>query len=192
MGSISVKDPNSDNDFDEEILLQLYKEFNTSRIDYNTIKWRTVRFFTSLNIALLTATISILAFKNGGTGINNYPNYLLLLLPFSVIGISVLGIINLERESKLLWENEASMFKIEKYLGFHDYQIPEAKRWLKNDSCFVSQENAKFKYQSTCNSYKEWINYRWEKDNFKKIMNLAFFLEILVSGLLSIIILYYS
>ena len=41
----------------ENILLELYKEFNKNRIDYNVRKWESVKFFESIFSALIVATI---------------------------------------------------------------------------------------------------------------------------------------
>jgi len=75
-----------------------------------------------------------------GTNQDLPTKFLFSLLPASVIAISFLAIWNLKRESKLLWEQEASMFKIEKYLGFHD-QIPKNKCLLEEDRYFVPPKN---------------------------------------------------
>lgn len=191
----------------EECLMQLYHEFNCSRMDYNTIKWRTVQFFTSLNGSILTATIALLVYK--GVNLDVYSKRLIVLLPVSVIVISYLAMKNLRRESRLLWEQEASMFKIEKYLGFHVH-IPKDKRWLEEDSYLVplknydpTEENYKIithkgwlnlKWKDPTeenykiNTHKEWLNFKWKKNEFKKIIYGVFIVEIAISLLLIILI----
>jgi hypothetical protein len=67
---------------DKDRLIQLYHEFNCNRIDYNTIKWRTVQFFTTLNSAILTASVALIAYK--GTNHEFHTKVLLALLPFNL------------------------------------------------------------------------------------------------------------
>lgn len=81
-------------------LIELYHEFNCSRLDYKTIKWRTIQFFTSLNGAIITASISFLVYK--GTELDSYTRILLATLPYSVFILSYLAMKNLKRESRLL------------------------------------------------------------------------------------------
>jgi hypothetical protein len=178
---------------DKDRLMQLYQEFNCSRIDYNTIKWRTVQFFTTLNTAILAASVTLITFK--GTTINSNTRYILSLLPLNVIAISLLAIWNLKRESKLLWEQEASMFKIEKYLGFHD-QIDENKRWLKEDDHFVPPKNYNPSYRSKNNklsneepkNLNQWIALRWEDSEFRVIMTLVFAIEGILAFILVVLL----
>lgn len=93
-----------------------------------------------------TAVQSVLSHK---LNLDVYSKRLFVLLPVSVIVISYLAMKNLRRESRLLWEQEASMFKIEKCLGFH-VQIPKDKRWLEEDSYLVPLKN----YDPTEENYK--------------------------------------
>jgi hypothetical protein len=144
--------------FKHEDLIGLYREFNCSRMDYNTIKWRTVRFFTSLNGTTLTASIAFLVYK--GTELDIYTRFLLIPLPLSVIGISYLAMRNLERESRLLWKQEASMFKIEKYLGFHD-TIPQDKRLFEEDMSLVPPDNYEPSEENLPHkTLEEWLDFR--------------------------------
>lgn len=175
----------------EDTLMTLYHEFNTSRIDYNTVKWRTVQFITYLNGTFLTATVALLAYKNGN--LNLYTKIILSILPLSVIVISYLGVLNFKHNSRLLWEQEASMFKIEKYLGFHS-KILENKRWLKGDPYFVPLRNYDTVYR-TCNlnektefsirrewdNIEQWLNFRWQTHKFRSFANWVFYIEAFVA-----------
>jgi hypothetical protein len=121
-----------------DILLHLYHEFNCNRIDYNKIKWNTVKTFTSLNGLFITGIAGIFIYKR--EVLNQTTKLFPLFLALAVIVISILGSVNLKREARLLWEQEASMFKIEKYLGLHE-QIPSEKRWLTGDPYLVPSRN---------------------------------------------------
>jgi len=123
---------------EEKYLIELYHEFNLSRMDYNTIKWRTIKFFTSLNGTIITASITLLVYK--GVEIDLYTRFLLVPLPCSVFILSYLAMKNLKRESRLLWEQEASMLKIEKYLDFH-VTVSQDKCLFFNDNHLVPPKN---------------------------------------------------
>ncbi len=180
---------------EEDKLLKLYHEFNSNRIDYNTRKWETVKFFTSLNAAFITATIAIATFiyKNGS--INFHTKLFLSVMPVGVIIVSILGLKNLKRESKLLFEQEASMFKIEKYLDLHN-EIPIEKRWLKGDPYLVPTKHHRVSYGTGLqeidpNTLEDWVNARLHKHGFlTSIMTGMFEVEIGIAlALLGIIFL---
>lgn len=152
-------------------LINFYHEFNSNRIDYNTRKWETVKFFTSLYTALITATVAI------STNINPDSKSLLYILPISAIIVSYFGGKNLERESELLFKQEVSMFKIEKYLGLHD-EIPEDKRLFRCDPYLIPQ-----KHRDTLNSVTadNWVNVKMQEHKFLKIMKGVFRVEIVIA-----------
>jgi hypothetical protein len=159
----------------EDTLLNFYNEFNSNRKSYDQMKWDTIRLYTSLNTLFITATVAILTYKYDNVNISTNTKFVLSLsfLPISVIIISFIGIGSAYRESILLFEQEASMFKIEKYLGLHD-QIPDEKCWLKGDPYFVPQKNRNI-YHRTQNliqidpnliTLNDWIKARMLRHNF--------------------------
>lgn len=185
-----------DKEYKDE-LINFYHEFNTNRIDYNTRKWETVKFFSSLHIALITATVAIstIIYKNGS--INPDPKPLLYFLPISAIIVLCLGWRNLKHESELLFEQEASMFKIEKYLGLHNNEIPEYKRWLPGDPYLIPQKHrdifqgAKSLEKKDLKSIttKDWVKARLQEHGFlKSRMKGVFLVEIFIAILLIVII----
>jgi len=103
---------------------------------------------------------------------------------------------------RLLWEQEASMFEIEKYLGFHD-EIPTEKCWLKDNPYFVPSRNHDTIYRignskkigsNNCdewNNLEEWIDFGWQRHKFGTIINWVFYIEafaavVLIYGLIKI------
>ena len=118
--------------------LKLLELHNVNRIDLNTRKWETLKYFQSVVLALLGGAAVALS-----TGIDRglFCKPLILSIVFaSVVGILLvvaagaawLGIKNLKRESELLFYEEASAFKIAKLLGL-DVTVPRGERWLPDD-----------------------------------------------------------
>ena len=94
-------------------MLELFKEFNKNRIDYNIRKWETIKFFESIFTALIVASIGGIITAVKLDVINNVLVLTgLLLLPICSCIALYFGIRNLNRESRLLFIEEASMFKI--------------------------------------------------------------------------------
>ena len=180
---------------DKDYLLKLYHEFNSSRIDYNTRKWETVKFFTSAHTALITATVAIATFMIEYGSIDTHTKLLLSILPISAIIIAILGYESLKRESKLLFEQEASMFKIEKYLGLHN-EISEDKRWLPADPYLVPPKHRDIFYRTRCLinkdrksiTFEEWLNDRMRGHKFLGIMGVVFLVELGIALALVVII----
>ena len=102
-----------DENLTEKNLLELFKEFNKNRIDYNIRKWETIKFFESIFTALIVASIGGIITAVKLDVINNVLVLTgLLLLPICSCIALYFGIRNLNRESRLLFIEEASMFKI--------------------------------------------------------------------------------
>lgn len=184
-GTVKKEEINNDC-LSKDILLPLYQVFSANRIDYNTIKWRNVQFFTYLNATFISVTVGLLTYKNGN--LDYYTKWLLAILPFSVLFISFLGCYNLKRESKLLWEQEASMFRIEKYLGVHEEITQKEKCWLMDDPYFVPKRNRNNLYEihalkrnSGKKDLEDWLKYRWKKHRFGSIMIGVFLVQIVVA-----------
>ena len=53
--------------FMEQKLLELFKEFNKNRINYNVTKWETIKFFQSIFAGLIAAFIGVCVVSIYGT-----------------------------------------------------------------------------------------------------------------------------
>lgn len=175
----------------EKYLLELFKEFNKNRIDYNNRKWETVKFFESIFTGLIVATVAgfisavhfqviddMLVF--GG----------LLLLPICSIVALLYGMSNLKRESKHLFEEEASMIKILKFLSLPQ-EIPEGKRWIPGDKFLLPPKYTDYEYGLDKDKIKQkkldfngWVRSRTEEHEWLRIFSSLFWVEIVISGLL--------
>jgi hypothetical protein len=118
--------------------LKLLEIHNTNRIDYNVRKWETLKYFQSVVLTLLGATVVAVS-----TGIDRGLFCKPGILSFGFFGIVIvfpiiaglaasLGIANLRRESALLYAEEAQSFKLAKLLKL-DIEVPESERWLPGD-----------------------------------------------------------
>ena len=181
----------------ESNLLELFKEFNKNRIDYNERKWETIKFFESIFTALIVASIggfiSAIHFKV----LNNVFVLIgLLLLPVCSCISLIFGILNLKRESKLLFIEEASMFKILKLISLPD-KIHVDKRWIPGDEFFLPLKYRDYKYGLNPNKinenldFEKWLDLRINKHSFFYIINNLFVYEIFISILLIIVIIFY-
>jgi len=121
----------SDNSELNKRLWDLLSLHNTNRIDYNTRKWETVKFFQTVITALLAATVATMYALSGKQGITLLWR-ISAILPFISAISSYLAIKNLSRESRLLFIEEVQMFKIARLIGL-DISVPETKRWVPDD-----------------------------------------------------------
>ncbi|NOZ46061.1 MAG: hypothetical protein GXO79_04680 [Chlorobi bacterium] len=181
----------------ERNLLELFKEFNKNRIDYNVRKWETIKFFESIFTALIVSTMGgIITAAKLNVIDNTLVMFGLLLLPLCAIFALFFGIKNLNRESRLLYIEEATMFKILILLDLPE-KIPENKRWIPGDEFLLPPKYRDYKYginEMTENiDFDGWLNLRAKKHRFSFMINLLFVFEIIVSALImiGIICIYY-
>jgi len=176
-------------------LLELFKEFNKNRMDCDVRKWETIKFFESIFTALIVAStggiITVIKFnviKNDLVVIG------LLLLPICSCISLYFGIRNLKRESRLLFMDEAAMFKI-----LHSISLPNSiRKFLPGGEFVLPKKYEKYKdfkgidKINNKTEYEKWIDIRIKEHKFLKIFNNIFTLEIFVSIALIIAIIYYS
>ena len=179
----------------EKKLLELFKEFNKNRIDCDARKWETIKFFESIFTALTVAStggiITAIKFdliKNALVIIG------LLFLPICSCISLYFGIQNLKRESRLLFMDEAAMFKI-----LHSISLPNSiRKFLPGGEFVLPKKYEKYKdfkdivKINNKTDYEKWIDTRIKEHKFLKIFSNIFGLEIFVSIVLIIAIIYYS
>lgn len=101
------------NQEEEKNLWELYRDCNKTRLDFNTRKWETIKIFESIFTALIVATIGgVITAKRLGSIDNELIVFVLALLPLCAMVSLLIGIINLRRESRLLYTEEGMMYKI--------------------------------------------------------------------------------
>lgn len=176
-------------------MLELFKEFNKNRIDYNIRKWETIKFFESIFTALIVASMGGIITAVKLDVINNVLVLTgLLLLPICSCIALYFGIRNLNRESRLLFIEEASMFKILKLISLPD-KVPESKRWIPGDEFLLPPKYRDYKYGmdeiKENPNFEEWLDLRTKKHEFSHVINYLFASEIVISLLLIIAIICY-
>jgi hypothetical protein len=114
--------------------LKLLDLHNANRIDYNTRKWETVKFFEGIFTVLLGATIAAIIAVNKE---HLWGDPLLALSIAALLLVSALSVLigrdNLKRESRLLYLEEAQMFKIAHFLQL-DRPLQADEAWLPGDN----------------------------------------------------------
>ncbi len=179
----------------ENNLLELFKELNKNRIDYNIRKWETVKFFESIFTALIVATIGGIITSVRLNVINNILILFgLILLPLCAIIALFFGIKNLKRESRLLYMEEGTMFKILKLLDLPE-KIPKDKRWIPGDEFLLPSKYREFNYGidkiDENIDFDGWLKLRTKNHKFSSIINSLFIFEIILATLLIIRLLFY-
>lgn len=199
----------------EKNLLELYKECNKNRIDYNVRKWETVKFTQSIFSALMSVFVTIVIAVIELEVNNPYVLLALLLIPIYACVALCIGMQNLERESRLLFMEEGTMFKILKLISIPN-KVPDKKRkkrydkiltekrgipnkisidkrWIKKDKFLLPSKYRKPTY-GICNKKKdafdEWVNLRTKNHKFLHIINCLFISEMGLSIVIIIVILY--
>lgn len=121
--------------------LDLYKEKEKNRRDYNRVEWETLKFFTTVFTALLTVTFIVIGYSITNSNSENLlmkELWVFCFIPLSMLIISFLGLVNFKRECARNYETIATLAKIEKKLGFHaridvvDRLFPDDKYILPN------------------------------------------------------------
>lgn len=102
---------------ERDAYIKLFEIHNANRIDYNVRKWETVKFFQAIFTAFLFATVAaIVAASDKGLMQHFEFRFVVAIFPIAG-GISLLfGLRNLHRESRLLFLEEAQMFKLARIL----------------------------------------------------------------------------
>lgn len=165
-----------------EHLLSLINLHNSNRIDYNTRKWETIKFFESVYTVLIGTTIVALMAALKDHRSEPYFGILLIAisgLPTSATIAVILGFVNLRRESRLLFVEELQMFKLARLAGF-DVSVAKDKRWLAEDEYLLPEKWRLNKYATRgANPTKanSWINARLQGHKFNDLFRLLFLLE---------------
>lgn len=118
----------------KEYLLELYKEMNDSIQESSVREWEIMKFYTTIFLAFLTATITLITYSKLQTG--SYPIYFICILPIFMFIISCIGLRNFTRECHRLWERVASLAKIEGALGFRKRR-PQVRPVFKDDKYYL-------------------------------------------------------
>jgi hypothetical protein len=119
----------------DDYLLKLFEEYDEDRRDFSDREWETIKFFTTVFAALLTATIAIIKLL-----FQNYEGlWMFIPLPFFMFVISYIGLRNFKRECARLFERVATLMKIEEKIGFHDKRNNRRRLVLKCDEYYLSK-----------------------------------------------------
>jgi len=97
-------------------------------------EWETMKFYTTIFLAFLTATITLITYSKLQSG--SYPRYFICTLPIFMIIFSWIGKRNFRRECRRLWERVASVAKIEGDLGFRSLR-PQNRPVFKDDEYYI-------------------------------------------------------
>src|SRR3954453_18223333 len=156
--------------------LKLLELHNTNRIDYNVRKWETLKYFQSIVLAFIGGTI--VAFTTGvdhglftksfvlSTGFTA----IVAVLPLIAAAAAILAIVNLRRETALLFAEEGQCFKIAKLLEL-DMQVPGNKRRIPGDDRLLMP---KWRHSSrgvpadnTKMTFEDWVRHRSSRHRFQ-------------------------
>jgi hypothetical protein len=163
-----------------QYLMKLIELHNSNRIDYNTRKWETVKFFESIFTLLMAATVAAVV---AGSEEHLFDSFLRRLvvsaLPFCAAIASILGSQNLLRESRLLFLEEYQMFKLARIAGF-DVIVDEAERWLPGDQYLLLDKWRDKRYATggppPC-TVAEWLSARMKGHLFLDLFRVLFYVQ---------------
>lgn len=179
-------------DLTEIKLLELFKEFNKNRIDYNTRKWETVKFFQSIFSALIVGFVGTLiaAFHFGGIDKVAVQVGLFFIPICSFVALKI-GIENLTRESKALFKEEISMFKILKFISLPE-KVPTEKRWIRSDEYLLPPKYRNpehgVDWKGKEPNWEDWLKSRVKKHYFLRLFTSLFGVEMGISLVLATLV----
>ena len=176
--------------------LKLLEIHNTNRIDYNVRKWETLKYFQSIVSSLIGGTVVALTVGiDRGLFCKSFAfssvfTAAVAALPIIVVVASVFAILNLGRETALLFAEEAECFKIAKLLEL-DIDVPPDKRWIPGDTWLLMPKWRRWSYGITTPSpdkmdFKEWVQQRSTDHCFRRRQNLLFEFEMFMAFILLI------
>jgi hypothetical protein len=118
--------------------LELYKEMHNTIRETSKREWETVKFYTTIFLALLAATATLIVYSKSISSI--IPKIFILILPSYMLIISIIGLRNYKRECRRIWERMASIAKIEEKLSF---RIPRDKNCevFKDDKFYIPKDH---------------------------------------------------
>jgi hypothetical protein len=170
--------------------LKLLELHNTNRIDYNVRKWETLKFFQSIILAFIGGTI--IAITTGlGYELFSKPNILSFAFTVAVAALPIiagvaswLAISNLNRESALLFAEEAECFKLAKFLEL-DIELPEDRRWIPGDTHLLMPKWRSWQ-RGICkpdpeSNFDQWVEARTKSHSFRRNSKILFLLEMSVA-----------
>jgi hypothetical protein len=172
--------------------MKLLEIHNFNRVDYNTRKWETLKYFQSIVLAFLDGTVvafttgidkglfcKSLVLSAGFTGI-------LSALPIVASIAAALGVANLRRESALLFAEEAQMFKIAKLLEL-DLEVQEGQRWLAGDQYLLMPKWRDWRHGLARlppkPGFDDWVQLRTGRHRFKNLSDALFRFEMVLAVL---------
>ena len=173
--------------------LKLLEIHNTNRIDYNVRKWETLKFFQSIVLTFIGGAVVALT-----TGIDHQIfcksaivstafACAIATLPIISGTAAVLAVINLRRETLLLFAEEAQSFKLAKFLNL-DVTIPQNLRWIPADINLLMPKWRSSQRDSAPPEpdldFNGWIARRAKTHRFQWMSGLLFVLEALISLIL--------
>ena len=165
-------------------LLELH---NSNRIDYNTRKWETVKFFHGAAFLLLTASLAAVVAAARDSKLDHPLVRLFLSALLIIVFVSALyGRRNIERESRLLFIEEYQMFKMAKLLGL-DITLPANERWLPTDEHVLPEKWRKWNYgiaSKQTATLEDLATARVQNHEFANLFGDIFIVEAIVAVLL--------
>jgi hypothetical protein len=171
--------------------LKLMEMHNANRIDYNIRKWETLKYFQSIVLALLGASVVAVTvgidrglFCKSLTFSTAFA-FVISALPVLIIVASLLAIANLRRETALLFAEEAECFKLAKLLDL-DLHLPTSKRWIPGDARLLMPKWRNWSRgigdANSMIDFDEWVRRRSSSHRFASISNLLFGVEAAVAA----------
>jgi len=166
---------------------------NLNRIDYNNRKWETVKFFQTIISALLAASLAAI-YAMIGKSIPTAIYNCIVIFPIIAAVASILALVNLKRESKLLFLEELQMLKIAKFIGL-DIEVPENKQWIRGDSFLLLSKwrsPAHGTGRDDFSTVEEWLSARSNGHRFNDTFQAIFVVQFVGSLAIIATVLYSS
>lgn len=120
----------------EDHIVDLFKEIHTRERHIVDRMWESVKFFSTLHLALIGATVTLMA-TFYGTG--KLMPWFLVFLPITSIAVLALGFFDFRRERKADLEHIAILRKIEMHLGLHG-KLDDKDRYFSNDKFLLPDD----------------------------------------------------
>lgn len=172
--------------------LKLLELHNANRIDYNNRKWETIKFFYTLFAALIGGAVAGTVALSKDNRLESWvPTTLLGLLATAGAATAIVAVRNLKRESRLLFIEEAQVFKIAKYLAL-DVEVPPDRRWLPSDSHLLSPKWRRHDYgmssEPSDEALDKWSDARVAPHQFEHLFRTLFVISATIAAVIALLL----
>jgi hypothetical protein len=163
---------------DPDTLRAMYAALAQERIDYNVRKWDVLRVASGFALGTFAAAGGLLA-ASGASSVADFIAGVVLIASAATLWVWARQ--GIQRESKLQYRTEYSMYQIERLLGLHREIRDEGERWLPDEPYLFGEKHRDWTFatdgtadQDHKRNLEWWVAQKVTRHRFVGDVNLLF------------------